>query len=307
MQLERLDISLLHYHRLDLEHRAHIALLGGLMLAIMALHLLLLPHFPYERFHVVSFAFKVINWITMLFLFWVVQCAPLPTHTYRLLSGGLMLWILGATIDIMDELVIQPLWLAIYTEDLLRSGGILLSSIGILSTMHYLFHINARLRQQALYDDLTRLPNRRYFQQKLHVEQQTLLALILLDLDYFKRINDNSGHDAGDRVLQQFGALLQHHCPPSGLAARIGGEEFALLLPAACESELQPLADTLLATTRTIVPMPGQPLTVSLGMGIQQPGESSAALFKRVDLALYDAKEAGRNCCMWATGATRNS
>ncbi|WP_244268513.1 hypothetical protein [Aeromonas fluvialis] len=78
MQLERLDISLSHYHQLDREHRAHILLLGGLMLAIMALHLLLLPHFPYERVHAISLGFEVLNWIIMLFLFWVVQCAHLP-------------------------------------------------------------------------------------------------------------------------------------------------------------------------------------------------------------------------------------
>ncbi|RQM70409.1 GGDEF domain-containing protein [Aeromonas jandaei] len=304
MQLDRLDISVAHYRHLDAEHRTHIALLAILVLITISTHLTLLPHYPFERIHASSLGFELVNWITMIFLFWVVQCAHLPTSTYRLLSCGLMLWILGATADIMDELVAQPLWIAIYAEDLLRSSGILLSSIGVLSTLHHLFNVSNQLRQQALYDDLTRLPNRRYFQQKLQLEQQAPLALILLDLDHFKRINDNFGHDVGDRVLQQFGTLLQQHCPPSGLAARIGGEEFALLLPAASESELQPLADTLLATTRTIAPMPDQPLTVSLGMGMQQPGESTAALFKRVDLALYDAKEAGRNCCMWATGAT---
>ena len=231
MQFDRLDISLSHYRHLDREHRAHIALLGIVMLAIMALHLLLLPHFPYERFYAVSFGFEVINWLTMLFLFWVVQCAHLPTHTYRMLSCGLMLWIMGATADIMDELVAQPLWIAIYAEDLLRSSGILLSSIGILSTMHHLFHINTRLREQALFDDLTRLPNRRYFHQQLFLEQGVCHALILLDLDHFKRINDNYGHDIGDRVLQQFGELLQQHCPPGALAARVGGEEFACCCP----------------------------------------------------------------------------
>lgn len=304
MQFDRLDISLSHYRILDGEHRAHIALLGVLMLAIMLLHLWLLPHFPYERFYAVSFGFEVINWFTMLFLFWVVQCAHLPAKTYRLLSCGLMLWIMGATADIMDEIVQQPLWLAIYAEDLLRSSGILLSSIGILSTMHHLFHINAQLRQQALFDDLTRLPNRRYFHQQLFLERGVYHALILLDLDHFKGINDNYGHDIGDWVLQQFGELLQQHCPPEALAARIGGEEFVLLLPVANEAQLQQLASTLLAATRTIAPDPARPLTVSLGVGIREPKEPAVSLFKRVDQALYRAKEAGRNCYKWAAPAT---
>ena len=307
MQFDRLDISPSHYRILDGEHRAHIALLGVLMLAIMLLHLLLLPHFPYERFYAVSFGFEVINWLTMLFLFWVVQCAHLPTKTYRLLSCGLMLWIMGATVDIMDELVAQPLWLAIYAEDLLRSSGILLSSIGILSTMHHLFHINSRLKILALVDELTGLPNRRYFQQQFNINLGSPQSLMLLDLDHFKVINDNHGHDVGDQVLQQFAALLQQHCPPGALAARIGGEEFVLLLPVANDAEVQRLANTLLAATRTIAPDPAHPLTVSLGVGIREPQEPSPQLFKRVDQALYRAKEAGRNCAVWATPTTHGA
>ncbi|WP_244268514.1 GGDEF domain-containing protein [Aeromonas fluvialis] len=209
----------------------------------------------------------------------------------------------GATADIMDELVAQPLWLAIYAEDLLRTSGILLSSISILSTMHHLFHINTRLREQALFDDLTKLPNRRYFHQQLFLAQGGCHALILLDLDHFKRINDNYGHDIGDRVLKQFGELLQQHCPPGALAARVGGEEFALLLPVTSEAYLQQLACTLLAATRTIVSDSAHPLTVSLGVGIREPEEPAASLFKRVDQALYGAKAAGRNRYMWAPPA----
>lgn len=149
--------------------------------------------------------------------------------------------------------------------------------------MHHLFHINSRLREQALFDDLTKLLNRRYFHQQLFLAQGDCHALILLDLDHFKQINDNYGHDIGDRVLKQFGELLQQHSPPGALAARVGGEEFALL-----------------AATRTIVSDLAHPLTVSLGVGIREPGEPAASLFKRVDQALYGAKAAGRNSYMWA-------
>lgn len=81
MQFDRLDISLSHYRHLDREHRAHIVLLGIVMLAIMSLHLLLLPHFPYERFYAVSFGFEVINWLTMLFLFLGGAVCP-PAHPH---------------------------------------------------------------------------------------------------------------------------------------------------------------------------------------------------------------------------------
>lgn len=300
MPFDRLDIRLSHYQLLDREHRAHIALLAGLVLAIVVSHLSLLPHYGLERVHLISLGFEVVNWFNMLFLFWVAQCTPLPRNTYRLLSCGLMLWIMGSTVDIMDELVTQPLWLAIYAEDMLRSSGILLSSIGIFSTMRHLFHINNQLRQQALFDDLTQLPNRRYFHQQLFLDQSHCQALILLDLDHFKQINDNFGHDVGDLVLQRFGEILQPHYPPEALAARVGGEEFALLLPAANEVALQQLAKTLLAAARTISPAPHHSLTISLGLGLRDVGEPSAQLFRRVDQALYSAKKGGRNGYVWA-------
>ena len=94
---------------------------------------------------------------------------------------------------------------------------------------------------------------------------------------------------------------MQQHCPPGALAARIGGEEFALLLPEANEARLQQLANTLLTATRAIAPDPAHPLTVSLGVGVREPKESAVSLFKRADQALYGAKEAGRNCAVWAT------
>lgn len=300
MQSERLDISLSYYHHLNREHRAHILLLAGVMIAIIAIHLQQQLHFSFERFHIISFCFEMINILTMLFLFWVVQCANLPTSTYRLLTFGLILWIMGATVDIMDEIVAQPLWLATYGEDMLSSCGFMLSSIGILSTMHYLFHINTLLRQQALFDDLTKLPNRRYFHQQLFMEPDVCQALILLDIDHFKGINDKYGHDIGDQILRQFGKLLQLYCSPTSLAARIGGEEFALLLSAANEAELQQLANTLLTAARTITLAPAHTLTISLGLGSREPKESAASFFKRVDNALYGAKNAGRNTAMWA-------
>ncbi|MGL5226316.1 MAG: GGDEF domain-containing protein [Aeromonas sp.] len=300
MQLDRLDISPSHYRNLNWEHRIHIALLAGSMLMIIIVHLLFLSHLSLKELHPISISFEAINWLTMLFLFWVVQCANVPNRTYRLLSSGMMLWLLGATLDVMDEIVAQPLWIAIYAEDLLRTSGVLVTCFGMLSTMHHLFIINSQLKAQALLDELTQLPNRRYFQQQLNIDPDCPLGLILLDLDHFKQINDRFGHDTGDRVLRQFGIMLNQYCPPEALAARIGGEEFALLLPATNATMLQQLADTLLQATQSIPLSSDKSLTVSIGLGFRLDGEHNAQLFKRVDQALYRAKESGRNCYVWA-------
>ncbi|MGL5037054.1 MAG: GGDEF domain-containing protein, partial [Aeromonas sp.] len=94
--------------------------------------------------------------------------------------------------------------------------------------------------------------------------------------------------------------MLNQYCPPEALAARIGGEEFALLLPATNATMLQQLADTLLQATQSIPLSSDKSLTVSIGLGFRLDGEHNAQLFKRVDQALYRAKESGRNCYVWA-------
>ena len=73
MQSDRLDLSVTRYRHFDAEHSAHSALLGILVLAIISTHLTLLPHYPAERIHVSSLGFELVNWLTMIFLFWVVQ------------------------------------------------------------------------------------------------------------------------------------------------------------------------------------------------------------------------------------------
>jgi diguanylate cyclase (GGDEF)-like protein len=148
----------------------------------------------------------------------------------------------------------------------------------------------AQLSDMASTDALTGLPNRRAWDTKLG---QALLdregfVLAMLDLDRFKDFNDSWGHPAGDRLLKETAAAWREELRVGDLLARIGGEEFALLLPECATED----ALTVIERLRQRVPS-GQ--TCSAGVVIHEPGDSSDTLMLRVDEALYNAKAAGRD------------
>ncbi len=160
--------------------------------------------------------------------------------------------------------------------------------------------LNADLLEQSRTDPLTGLFNRRAFASALLVNVEaaqfapTPLSIALLDLDYFKAINDLHGHDKGDAVLQVLADMLRAQVPPGSLAARYGGEEFAVLLPG-FDAQRAMHACELLRQEVALLQL-GVPLTASFGVATHQPGESAEQLLKRADLALYRAKRAGRDC-----------
>jgi diguanylate cyclase (GGDEF)-like protein len=153
-----------------------------------------------------------------------------------------------------------------------------------------------QLHLQATYDDLTGLPNRSEFKRALAVmvRQARPFAVMLLDLDNFKGINDTLGHDVGDEVLRATAARLGSAVPPGGLLARLGGDEFAVLLPATENGAS--LADQARALTETLtLPMPtsAADLRVWSSAGISRwPGDTAdpSMLLRCADLAMYQAK-----------------
>lgn len=165
-----------------------------------------------------------------------------------------------------------------------------------------------RSRDAALADSLTGLANRRAFDERLAAclaeTQAGVLAppsLVMGDIDHFKRINDCYGHGFGDQVLKAVGALLKGQTPAGALAARIGGEEFALLLPATAAPQAHALAETIrqrVGAARIRRQQSDETLarvTLSLGVTRHHPGESSQAFVERADQALYASKHAGRD------------
>ncbi|GAB6041956.1 GGDEF domain-containing protein [Endothiovibrio diazotrophicus] len=124
------------------------------------------------------------------------------------------------------------------------------------------------------------------------------LSVVLADIDHFKLVNDTFGHDAGDRVLRELGELLSKMVRSSDLEARLGGEEFAVILPFTDRSEAAMFAERVREKVTTALHRPdGQPLTLSLGVATRAPGENVDAptLLSRADEALYRAKAGGRD------------
>ncbi len=163
--------------------------------------------------------------------------------------------------------------------------------------------LQQEVEQLASRDSLTGLLNRRAFLAAYDraVADGRRRALLVLDLDHFKAINDRYGHDAGDRVLFQFAALIGAACRDGDVAGRFGGEEFVLLTTA---DDVLAFADRL---TRTIAAhdfgAPGCPVervTVSIGIQAVGAGDDFDAAFARADAALYAAKASGRNCARLA-------
>jgi len=159
-----------------------------------------------------------------------------------------------------------------------------------------------QMQHQALTDGLTGCSNRRSFDiqlerdLKLAVKMKAPVSLILLDIDYFKRVNDTHGHDAGDATLRILGGALREDICGVDTAARYGGEEFAIILPQASPEGALVMAERLrVKVENLVVPDVGR-ITISLGVAtFPQDGGSPALLIKAADSALYQAKKSGRN------------
>lgn len=155
--------------------------------------------------------------------------------------------------------------------------------------------------QNSIRDPLTRLYNRSFFydtlnQQLAKVKAQHPLSVIISDLDHFKRINDNYGHIAGDKVIQFAASVLDSHSRKDDVAARIGGEEFALLLVNTSENEAQAIAERIrLAVSAEQTALPER-MTISMGVYTSHDRSVTAEeCVQRADEAMYEAKNSGRN------------
>lgn len=161
------------------------------------------------------------------------------------------------------------------------------------------------LHSMATTDALTGLINRREFNRRISEEfarakrHKTQLSLALFDIDFFKKINDTYGHNAGDAILKELGSLIANRTRTSDIACRYGGEEFALILPETSQVEAYELLDRLRQIVEEeIFNKSAKPIRATISVGVAQLDLSDKApvdFCERADKALYKAKEGGRN------------
>ncbi len=242
----------------------------------------------------------------------------------RPLFAGLMVAVIAMTLDMLLltlRLTTMPtlsnyaflMFALLLTIDMNRSYLRALSSAELLTNQleerveertRELTEANRRLAQQATTDGLTGLKNRRAFNDLFSKELARLgrssekLCLALLDIDFFKAVNDSHGHDGGDQVLRNVATILRDELRVTDTVARIGGEEFALLLPthsvAGAKDRLEQLRQHIETT-----PLEDEDkriyITVSIGLTEVTTADGIKTASKRADEALYAAKRAGRN------------
>jgi len=173
-----------------------------------------------------------------------------------------------------------------------------LTGIGTLSLTLNQARIANRHKREAMTDALTGLLNRRALLQNPSDTVPAGTALVAMDLDYFKRINDQFGHDCGDQALKAFAELIRANIRPTDLAARMGGEEFCIVVSDQNPHAPKAIAERIRAQVEAMtIPTAAGPIrtTVSAGISYASGDETLQSLLIRADEALYEAKSEGRN------------
>ncbi len=207
----------------------------------------------------------------------------------------------------------ESYWAAVSISPITDSNGIITHFVSINEDItvrkeneEKIQRLNAGLEQLAMTDYLTNLYNRRYFMQRGAEEFKRArrnnqpLALLMMDIDHFKNVNDTYGHDAGDMALQQVAATLKSSLREIDILGRIGGEEFAVLLPNISLHEAAVLAERVRkAVAGTSVEIPGGSLTITISIGVAVLTNETSGIdniLKNADVAMYQAKSCGGNC-----------
>ncbi len=179
------------------------------------------------------------------------------------------------------------------------STGVVISVRILAEQLHRLVRA---LHTSSSTDPLTGLLNRRSFDRRFavtfqHALQEALpLSVLLLDLDHFKQVNDERGHETGDRALVRFATLLQAQSRVGDLVARVGGEEFAVVLAGATVQQAQERAEQFAQVLRSDRAVDDLELTVSIGVSALERGDDTPTrLLQRADAAVYRAKREGRD------------
>lgn len=269
----------------------------GLLVLVLA-QLLLVPDYQWlHPLHVLSIVYLLVMMVAAVFELFgaavanIIVLGSTQWATHKGLGPFYQLVDSGADLTNMNTFLV----------------GIILSSCLVGALLRERSDREAMLAQLAHHDSLTGLYNRRYFFELAEREllkarrEPTQLTLFWMDLDHFKGINDKHGHAAGDRALIFFAGILQRQCRRTDMAARMGGEEFAVLT---CGSvDVQALAEKVRNTLLRELPQQRGvvPFTVSIGVATFRPEDQCVEdMMHRADIALYQAKAEGRDRVVYA-------
>lgn len=183
----------------------------------------------------------------------------------------------------------------------------------VLSASAYVFSLRnesqrSRLEQLALRDPLTGVGNRRAMDEELqraietHARNNVPYGVAVVDLDHFKTVNDRHGHGVGDQILLDFAAVLEASTRRSDQVFRFGGEEFVLLFSGVDGKGLYEVVAHIQSEIKKTLKSPSGPVTASFGLAVLNAKDSADSWFARADLAVYQAKKAGRDCIIVADG-----
>lgn len=162
---------------------------------------------------------------------------------------------------------------------------------------------NNRIEELTRKDPLTGLFNRRYLSEHLSralnlaARKDLDLSLIMIDIDYFKNINDKFGHDIGDKVLKKLAEIYTDAIRNEDFLARFGGEEFIIVLESTKIEEAVTIAEKLRVKLEKAEIIVNKTVTASFGITQFKTNDTQESIIKRADIALYQAKQKGRNCC----------
>ena len=240
-------------------------------------------------------------------LWWAESSASFITADLPLLAGTLPY--LQVETRLSDTLG-GTQWAELIKVPMRDSAGTIIGLLGAIHDISARKEAQDRAQHLALYDPLTNLPNRRYFTDRLEASlaaatrHGTTGALLFIDMDQFKRINDSLGHSVGDGLLQAVGQRLQNVTRQEDMVARLGGDEFVILLPDLA-TNFETCARQARLVAEKIHDSLGQPfqferhqfhVTPTIGISLfPEPGKGVDTVLKEADTAMYSGKAAGRN------------
>ena len=208
----------------------------------------------------------------------------------------------------------KAVWLSVSGEPVFDESGAFTGYRGVGRDITEYKQGEARIQYQASHDALTSLPNRAMFNEVLMLALQNArryqrsFAVLFIDLDRFKIVNDTLGHEAGDKLLQEMGTRLSHAVRSGDLVARLGGDEFVVLVQEVDEAkQIEPVARKILSALMPPMVIQGQECRVTASIGIciyPADAEDERSLMQNADIAMYRAKEKGKNTYVFYSAKT---